>query len=61
MHSENLDTVNQKSRKEYHQKYYQDNKPTKQERFLMREAYREQRKLWNKTSRDRLKAKKAAQ
>lgn len=59
MVSEN--SVAHKSRKEYFQQYYQDNKPTKQERFLMREAYREKRKVWNQTSRDRLKAKKAAQ
>lgn len=47
-----------KDRKEYFQQYYQENKPTKEERFLMREAYREQRKKWNATSRAILKAKK---
>jgi hypothetical protein len=48
-----------KDRKEYMKAYYQANKPTKEERFLMREAYREKRKVWNKTSRERLKQKKA--
>lgn len=46
-------------RSEYMKAYYQANKPTKEERFLMSEAYREKRKQWNKTSRERLKQKKA--
>lgn len=46
-------------RKEYMKAYYQANKPTPEEKILIREAYRGKRKIWNKTSRDRLKAKKA--
>ncbi len=47
-----------KDRKAYFAAYYQANKPTKEERFLMREAYRDKRKIWNAKSRDVLKAKK---
>lgn len=45
-------------RRAYFAEYYQKNKPTKEERFIMREAYREQRKRWNLTSRINLRNKK---
>ena len=52
------DNIQKKDRKEYFKAYYLANKPTPEERAIMREAYREQRKKLNATSRAILKAKK---
>jgi hypothetical protein len=47
------------NRKQYFSDYYQKNKPkTEEEKAVIREAYREKRKEWNKTSRERLRLKK---
>jgi hypothetical protein len=52
-------TEKKSDRRAYFNAYYQKNKPkTEEEKAIIREAYREKRKEWNKTSRERLRLKK---
>lgn len=47
-------------RTEYMAAYYRANLPTEAEKVLLSEANRDKRKLWNKTARANLKAKRGS-